>query len=58
MFDAQNGRCVIPSCLKDIAVVDHDHKTETVRGLMCHGHNIALGLFNDNPRAYEKLPII
>lgn len=59
MFHAQNGLCAI--CL-DVGrsekgdahtsglVVDHDHETGAVRGLLCSRCNAALGLFDDNRR--------
>lgn len=32
-------------------VIDHDHETGAIRGLICHDCNAALGLFQDSPLA-------
>jgi|WetSurSiteA1Bulk_404760.scaffolds.fasta_scaffold06722_8 hypothetical protein len=52
MFDAQNGYCAIcgihQSKLKKPLFVDHDHKKNKVRGLICHRCNFAIGLFDDS----------
>lgn len=34
--------------------IDHDHKTNTVRGLLCHRCNVGLGHFLDNPKLLKK----
>lgn len=52
----QNFKCAIcgldnfpmKSCSSGTLVVDHDHKNNTVRGLLCHNCNRALGLLQDN----------
>ena len=33
---------------------DHDHATETPRGVLCHRCNIALGHFRDNPEILQS----
>ncbi len=55
LFQSQNGKCAL--CTIEIflpyrffadpqgARVDHDHKTGAVRGLLCHGCNILVGMY-------------
>ena len=59
----QNGVCAI--CLQpetrrqktgvaDALCIDHNHKTGTARGLLCHKCNSAIGLLQDDPLLLEK----
>lgn len=43
----QNNSCAICNEQRTL-VVDHDHKTGSVRGLLCYACNTALGKFRDN----------
>ena len=58
MFDKQEGKCAIcgkhQDELKEILGVDHNHKTNKVRGLLCHKCNRGLGHFNDNIKLLEQ----
>ncbi len=56
LLKSQNGRCAICQG-KEVGrnghsswIIDHDHKTGRVRGLLCHYCNLALGLVKDNPK--------
>lgn len=51
LLENQNGKCKI--CKRDCPTqkslaVDHNHKTNQVRGLLCKNCNIGLGMFFDN----------
>ena len=55
--EAQGGVCAI--CQKATGVrkklaVDHDHKTEHVRGLLCGPCNKLLGFARDNPEFFRR----
>lgn len=52
LYEAQNGKCVIceQKKTKKEMVVDHDHSTENVRGLLCSPCNLMLGHGKDNPK--------
>ena len=50
MYLAQNGCCAIckQSVPFDKIGVDHNHKTNKNRGLLCNKHNLGIGLLDEN----------
>lgn len=53
LMEKQSGLCAI--CKERAAVdIDHDHKTDVVRGLLCRSCNVGLGQFKDDIEMLEK----
>ena len=52
----QNYSCAICKRIERL-VIDHDHKTKEVRGLLCNGCNRGLGFFNDDTTALRNAVI-
>ena len=50
LIEQQENRCAICRTIPDRFHLDHDHRTEIVRGLLCGQCNRALGLFGDDPQ--------
>lgn len=51
MLSEQHGVCAIcksPPKEGKMLYIDHNHKTSTIRGLLCHGCNAGLGLLKDS----------
>lgn len=58
MVKAQNGKCAVcklPRPDDKSLMVDHDHDTNTVRGLLCYNCNMALGLLHDSLENIQEL---
>jgi len=51
MMWEQEGSCAICATIPEKKlVIDHNHKTDKVRGLLCSNCNSGLGMFKDSPR--------
>ncbi len=44
----EHTNCQVCGVHMDKKCIDHDHKTEKIRGVLCNNCNTALGLFDDN----------
>ena len=49
MKTEQQSKCAACGKKTELLVVDHDHTSGAVRGLLCTNCNLALGHVNDNP---------
>lgn len=54
LLDEQNGKCAI-CFIETNLVVDHDHKTGKVRGLLCGHCNKALGFLREDVSLLENI---
>lgn len=43
-----------PLCGSDNLVVDHDHETGIVRGMLCQSHNKAIGMLGDSVEGVQR----
>ena len=59
ILEEQNGKCAIcgklQSDFKQRFIVDHCHKTEKIRGLLCYRCNTLLGRIENVPNNFKKL---
>lgn len=56
LYEGQEGACGICGKRDELEYldIDHDHRTDKVRGLLCRNCNIGLGHFHDSPRKLAK----
>jgi len=56
MLEIQKYKCPLCDCnIKDTFVVDHDHETGKVRGLLCHGCNTFLGKYEKREPIIDRV---
>lgn len=57
MLSTQRGKCAIcggTNASERALSIDHDHRTGSIRGLLCSNCNVGLGFFRDAPELLEK----
>lgn len=59
MYENQDGKCALCGTKpkKKKLMVDHNHKTGEVRGLLCPKCNSGMGFFNDDPKLMQMASI-
>jgi hypothetical protein len=62
MVEVQGGRCAICNKIptgknhtSQRLAVDHDHATNTVRGLLCGTCNTTIGMIEDRPELLDRM---
>ena len=50
ILTSQNNKCAICGDELNKPYVDHCHKTQIIRGILCANCNTGIGMFNDNPK--------
>lgn len=53
MLTEQEGQCACCGRIPDKLVIDHDHATGEVRGLLCYACNTGIGLLRDSPSTLD-----
>ena len=53
LLDRQGGTCALCDSTIDL-VVDHDHETGQVRGILCRIHNVAIGVLGDTHESIRR----
>jgi hypothetical protein len=55
LFKLQNGKCAICNVTQEKSLdVDHCHKSNKVRGLLCRKCNLGIGFMQDSPDICKK----
>jgi hypothetical protein len=53
--DKKCAACGFPPAGTRRPHIDHDHSTGKIRGILCHGCNVALGMLGDMAEKADKL---
>ena len=51
----EHTNCQVCGVHMDKKCIDHDHKTEKIRGVLCNNCNTSLGLLDDNKETLQNL---